>query len=103
MKGLGVVRGAFVIVTFCCFGLPRADAIEFVGGPSPVACGAPEVARGFRFLAADERLTQTGGLSPAYPHEREGALAALLSARRFCTSTHRSVANCPLREQLQGP
>ena len=37
MKGLGVVRGAFVIVTLCCFGLPQADAVEFVGGPSPVA------------------------------------------------------------------
>ena len=37
MKGLGAVRGAFVIVTLCCFGLPQAAAIEFVGGPSPVA------------------------------------------------------------------
>ena len=37
MKGLGVVKGAFVIATLCCFGSPQADAIDFVGGPSPVA------------------------------------------------------------------
>ena len=37
MKGFGLIRRATVIVTLCGFGLPQAEAIEIVGGPSPVA------------------------------------------------------------------
>ena len=37
MKGFGLIRRAIVIVTLCGFGLPQAEAIEIVGGPSPLA------------------------------------------------------------------
>jgi hypothetical protein len=37
MTGLGFIRRAIVIVTLCGFGLSEAEAIEIIGGPSPVA------------------------------------------------------------------
>lgn len=37
MKAFGLIRRAIVIVTLCGFGLSRAEAIEIIGGPSPVA------------------------------------------------------------------
>ncbi len=37
MKALGLIRRAIVIVTLCGFGLSQAEAIEIIGGPSPVA------------------------------------------------------------------
>ncbi len=37
MKGLGLIRRAIVTVTLCGFGLSEAQAIEIIGGVSPVA------------------------------------------------------------------
>jgi hypothetical protein len=36
MNWSGFARGAIAAVTLCCFGLPQAEAIEIVAGPSPV-------------------------------------------------------------------
>ena len=32
-----LARGGFVAVALCCFGLPRAEAVEVFGGPSLAA------------------------------------------------------------------
>jgi hypothetical protein len=37
MNGLGFARRALVVATICAFGSPQAEAIEFIGAPSPAA------------------------------------------------------------------
>jgi len=37
MNGSGWVRGACVAAALCCFGLPKAEALEIVGEANPIA------------------------------------------------------------------
>jgi hypothetical protein len=65
VKGFGLKMPAIVIVTLCGFGLPQAEAIEIVGGPSPVRY----MNVGVVLKAHDERDKRHSDHRPEYHHE----------------------------------
>jgi hypothetical protein len=65
MKGFGLSRRAIVIVTLCGFGPPQAEAMEIVGGPSPVR----DMNVGLVLKAYDERDKRHSGRRPDHHHE----------------------------------